>query len=81
MQETVNALRGYPIQVNINERNADSNLPKKTSLVLAGGLGSSAYVQSKLRARYDPQGMKLLVEKNPEEPYVPTIPIETPAYN
>jgi hypothetical protein len=45
---------------------------KKPCLVLAGGLGSSKYVQSKLRTQYDPHGMRLLVERNPVEPYVLT---------
>ncbi|CZR58247.1 uncharacterized protein PAC_08138 [Phialocephala subalpina] len=41
---------------------------RKSRLILAGGLGSSVYVQSKLETHYNPKGLRILVEKNPEDP-------------
>jgi hypothetical protein len=44
---------------------------QQSGLVLSGGLGSSEYVQSRFRTCYDPRGIPILVDKAPEEPYVP----------
>jgi hypothetical protein len=47
-------------------------VPQQSGLVLSGGLGSSEYVQSRFTTCYDPRGIPILVDKAPEEPYVPS---------
>ncbi|KAH6665977.1 hypothetical protein B0J14DRAFT_660111 [Halenospora varia] len=38
-----------------------------SGLILAGGLGSSEYLQSRIRTHYEPRGIKVLVDPEPKE--------------